>query len=213
MLEGDCGLMDTKNCIQKLKLIAGVSMATVGEDGSPQVRIIGVTHVEDEKLYFLTARGKPFYRELLQERKVAICGLSRFKETIRFNGVPELLPKEEQSKWLEIIFSENPYMKNVYPDDTRRVLEVFCVQSGEIEYFNMGVRPIVRESYVVGNGVSHEKLYKITDGCVGCGDCIQHCSQKCIDIGTPCRIEQKHCLRCGACKEICPHNAVIYGEE
>jgi uncharacterized pyridoxamine 5'-phosphate oxidase family protein/NAD-dependent dihydropyrimidine dehydrogenase PreA subunit len=213
MLEGDCGLMDAKNCIQKLKLIASVLMATVGEDGSPQARIIGVMHVEDEKLYFLTARGKPFYQELLRERKVAILGLSRFKETIRFNGVPEPLPKEEQSKWLDIIFSENPYMKNVYPDDTRRVLEVFCVQSGEIEYFNLSVRPIVRESYVVGNGVSCEKLYKITGGCVGCGECLQRCPQKCINIGTPYCIEQKHCLRCGACKEICPHNAVIYGEK
>lgn len=204
--------MDAKTCIQKLRLIASVSMATVGEDGSPQVRTIGVMHARDEKLYFLTARGKPFYRELLREKKVAILGLSRFKEMIRLNGVPELLPKQEQSKWLSLIFDENPYMANVYPGDTRQVLEVFCVQNGEIEYFHLGVRPILRESYTIGSGALHEKLYTISDDCIGCGSCTKHCPQNCITAGTPYHIEQEHCLRCGSCKEICPASAVQYGE-
>jgi len=45
-------------------LIASVSMATVGEDGSPQVCTIGMMHVEDEKLHFYTALGKPICRVL-----------------------------------------------------------------------------------------------------------------------------------------------------
>ena len=204
--------MDAKTCIQKLRLIASVSMATVGEDGSPQVRTIGVMHVEDKKLYFLTARGKPFYHELLREKKVAVLGLSRYKEMIRLNGVPERLIKEEQNKWLSLLFEENPYMANVYPGDTRQVLEVFCIQHGEIEYFHLGVHPIVRESYIIGNGVSNEKLYTITEDCIGCGTCIQHCPQNCITAGTPYSIEQIHCLRCGACMESCPVSAVQYGK-
>lgn len=43
--------MDAKTCIQKPRLFASVSMATVGRDGSPQMRTIGVMRVEDEKLY------------------------------------------------------------------------------------------------------------------------------------------------------------------
>lgn len=203
--------MDAKTCMEKLRLIASVSMATVGEDGSPQVRTIGVMYVEDEKLYFLTARGKPFYHELLREKKVAVLGLSKYKEMIRLNGLPELLPKEEQADWLKLIFEENPYMANVYPSDTREVLEVFCIRHGEIEYFHLGVKPIVRESYVIGNGILHEKIYRITDDCTGCGICTQHCPQSCISAGTPYNIEQRHCLRCGACMEQCPASAVVYG--
>lgn len=205
--------MDAKTCIQKLRLIASVSMATVDENGSPQVRTIGVMHVENEKLYFLTARGKPFYHELLREKKVAVLGLSRYKEMIRLNGVPDLLPAEEQNKWLTLLFEENPYMSNVYPGDTRQVLEVFCIQHGEIEYFHLGVRPIVRESYIIGNGASHEKLYTIKENCTGCGTCLQYCPQNCIASGNPYYIEQRHCLRCGACKDNCPFSAIAYGNE
>ncbi|MDL2229073.1 4Fe-4S binding protein [Treponema sp. OttesenSCG-928-L16] len=203
--------MDAKTCIEKLRLIASVSMATVGTDGSPQVRTIGVMHVEDEKLYFLTARGKPFYHELLEQKKVAILGLSRFKEMIRLNGVPELLPQAEQDKWLSLIFEENPYMANVYPGNTRQVLGIFCVEHGAIEYFHLGVRPIVRESYVIGNGAIQEKLFCITQDCTGCGTCVEYCPQNCITAGMPYRIEQGHCLRCGACEEICPVSAIRYG--
>lgn len=204
--------MDAKTCIQKLRLIASVSMATVDENGNPQVRTIGVMHVENEKLYFLTARGKPFYHELLHGKKVAVLGLSRFKEMIRLNGVPELIPKEEQNEWLSLLFEENPYMANVYPGDTRQVLEVFCIQHGEIEYFHLGVCPIVRESYCIGNGALNEKKYIIRGNCTGCGMCLQYCPQNCITAGTPYCIEQIHCLRCGACKENCPSSAVDYGK-
>jgi uncharacterized pyridoxamine 5'-phosphate oxidase family protein/Pyruvate/2-oxoacid:ferredoxin oxidoreductase delta subunit len=200
--------MDAKTCIQKLRLIASVSMATVDENGDPQVRTIGVMHVEDEKLYFLTARGKPFYHELLRNRKVAVLGLSRFKEMIRLNGIPELLPKEEQQQWLDLLFVENPYMNNVYPGDSRYVLEVFCIQSGEIEYFNLGVHPIFRESYVIGNGKFEEKGYVITDACIGCGKCEKVCPQTCITVGQPYEIVQENCLHCGLCYEVCPAKAV-----
>jgi uncharacterized pyridoxamine 5'-phosphate oxidase family protein/Pyruvate/2-oxoacid:ferredoxin oxidoreductase delta subunit len=223
MLEKDTGLSGIKEkdrkivnaitCIQKLKLINSVSMATVGEDGSPQARIIGVMHTEDEKLYFLTARGKPFCRELLRDRKVAVLGLSRFKEMIRLNGIPELLPKEEQSEWLDKLFEENPYMKNVYTGETRQVLEVFCIEDGEIEYFNLGVHPIFRESYVIGNDISKQKMYFITNDCIGCGKCVEICPENCIIPGAPFRIVQENCLRCGSCQENCPVSAVEYTNE
>lgn len=200
--------MDAKACIEKLKLIASVSMATVDEHGSPQVRTIGVMHVEDEKLYFLTARGKPFYRELLSRKEVAVLGLSRFKETIRLNGIPELLPKEEQQKWLDLIFEENPYMANVYPGDSRQILEVFCIENGTIEYFHLGVHPIFRESYTIGCGQLSIEKYRIEDACIGCGICAENCPQHCISPGNPYTIAQEHCLRCGLCEEKCPVRAI-----
>lgn len=47
-----------------LREIKDVAFATVDEDGEPQVRIIDVMLVDDDKLYFCTARGKDFYSQL-----------------------------------------------------------------------------------------------------------------------------------------------------
>lgn len=62
--------------LQMLRDIRDTAMATVGEDGMPRLRIIDTMLVEDEKLYFLTARGKDFYRELMKSGHVAITGLN-----------------------------------------------------------------------------------------------------------------------------------------
>jgi uncharacterized pyridoxamine 5'-phosphate oxidase family protein/Pyruvate/2-oxoacid:ferredoxin oxidoreductase delta subunit len=184
-------------------------MATIDEDGIPQVRIINVMHIEDEKLYFLTARGKPFYHELLRDKKVAVLGLSHF-EMIRLNGVPELLPKGKQNEWLAKLFEENPYMKKTYPGETRQILEVFCIKDGAIEYFNLGVHPIFRESYVIGNCIAKGNVYMITEDCTGCGICTKICPQGCITAGAPYHIMQENCLQCGSCIEKCPVSAVEF---
>ena len=53
--------MNIQDCLQLLREIKDVAFATVDEKGFPQVRIIDVMIVENEKLYFCTARGKDFY--------------------------------------------------------------------------------------------------------------------------------------------------------
>ena len=50
--------------------------ATVDENGRPQVRMIDVMLVEAGKLYFCTARGKDFYRQLIRDGHVAITGMN-----------------------------------------------------------------------------------------------------------------------------------------
>ena len=40
----------------------------------------------DEKLYFLTARGKDFYRELMKTGRVAVTGLNERWESVRLQG-------------------------------------------------------------------------------------------------------------------------------
>lgn len=53
--------MNIKECLNILREIKDISFATVDENNHPQVRIIDVMLVENEKLYFCTARGKDFY--------------------------------------------------------------------------------------------------------------------------------------------------------
>jgi NAD-dependent dihydropyrimidine dehydrogenase PreA subunit len=78
-----------------------------------------------------------------------------------------------------------------------------------VEYFNLGVNPIFRETYILGNVNIKEKGYYITESCIGCGTCRKHCPQKCIEKGTTFVIRQEHCLHCGNCYENCPVKAVI----
>ena len=53
--------------------------------------------------------------------------------------------------------------------------------------------------------------YVITDDCIGCTLCAQHCSTGAITL----RPYEKHdvddekCIRCGSCKGVCPENAIL----
>lgn len=127
---------------------------------------------------------------------------------IRLSGSVKPAPADEQRKWMDVIFSEQPYLSNVYPGDTREIGIIFCIRDMTIEYFNLGVNPIFRESYTIGSGEIIPKGYEITDACIGCGKCVKVCPQSAIDKGKPSFIHQEHCLHCGNCFENCPVSAI-----
>ncbi|MDE7234966.1 MAG: 4Fe-4S binding protein [Ruminiclostridium sp.] len=201
--------MDAKTCLEKLRLVGVLSFATVDENGAPQIRCISAIHFDEESFYFFTARGKNFCRELLSDGRVQILAYTRFKEMIRLSARAVPVPDERQGACIDTIFAEQPYLANVYPGDTRKIGIIFEIRDAEIEYFNLGVNPIFRETYVIGNGKAEQpKGYKITDQCVGCGKCQKLCPQHCIQSGKPFEIIAEHCLHCGACFEGCPVKAV-----
>ena len=138
-------------CLQKLQYVGILTFATVDAAGAPQLRQISAIHfaLDDPTpaLYFFTARGKDFCRELLADGRVQILGYTRYKEMIRLSAKAVPVPEPEQEEWIDRIFSEQPYLANVYPGDTRKIGIVFRVSDGEVEYFNLGVRPIYTYIY------------------------------------------------------------------
>ena len=201
--------MDAQTCLKKLSYVGVLAFATVDETGGPQVRNISAIHYEPDALYFFTARGKDFCRELLAFPKVQVLGYTMYKEMIRLSGTAEPVPDAEQAAWRDRIFAEQPYLANVYPGATRQIGIVFRIRDMDIEYFNLGVSPIFRQSYTIGAGQANPKGYRITDACIGCKRCAAHCPQGCIDVTQkPAVIRQEHCLHCGACFEACPVGAV-----
>ena len=133
--------MDAITCLEKLKLVGVLSFATIDGQGNPQIRCISAIHFDKDSFYFFTARGKNFCHELLGNGKVQILAYTRFKEMIRLSAKAVPAPESEQKEKIDTIFSEQPYLANVYPGDTRKIGIIFEVKHGEMEYFHLGVNP------------------------------------------------------------------------
>ena len=208
MLDGGIEQMDAETCLEKLKLIGVLDFATIDADGNPQIRNISAIHYEKDTFTFFTARGKNFCQELLADGRVQVLGYTKYKEMIRVSGKAAPVATEKQKEAMDQIFLEQPYLSNVYPGKTREIGIVFQMNISKIEYFNLGVNPIFRQTYLF-DSKEKEKGYQITNACIGCGTCQKVCPQKAIQEGKPFVIQQEHCLHCGNCFEHCPVQAII----
>lgn len=203
--------MTTKEYLQILhKEIHSTAFATVDDNGLPLVRIIDVMLVDEDSLYFITAKGKEFYRQLEKQKFVAITGMtsgsgdSLTKKSISIRGKVRNVGQD----LLNDIFELNPYMKDIYPENTRYALEVFQLYEGQGEYFDLSSKPIYRDTFTLGEKKVQHAQYVINESCTGCDECAKICPQKCIDKTVPYFIRQENCLHCGLCIERCPSNAI-----
>lgn len=199
--------MNKAQILQELRKIKDVAFATVDSEGRPQVRIIDVMLADEETIYFCTARGKAFYHQLCEGGYVAVSGLNKQFQMFRISGKAQKL--DDQRRWINEIFARNPSMNDVYPHDSRYILEPFCICIEQMEWFDLGVSPICRGEI----SVTTEKGFVIGPNCIGCGKCMRCCPQQCICAGSPYQIAQEHCLHCGLCVETCPVHAILPGGE
>ncbi len=181
------------------------TVATIGADGHPQTRIIDMMLWDDKGVYFLTARGKEFYRQVMEQQFIAVSA-TKGKAAVSLRGKVKNIGSEK----LDEIFQKNAYMQKIYPEDTRAALEVFWVYEAEGEYFDISdPAHVVRDSIVIGALEARQTGYFVGSGCTGCGLCYSACPQKCIDLSDKSTvIDQSHCLHCGQCAEICPEQII-----
>lgn len=186
--------------------IHSTTIATIGADGHPQTRVIDMMLWNEKGVYFLTAKGKAFYTQLMEQKYIALSA-TKDKISISLRGKIRNIGNEK----LDEIFEKNTYMQGIYPGDTRVALEVFQLYEAEGEYFDISEPAcIVRDSFAIGNARKTESGYYVNDGCIGCKLCYSVCPQKCIDISKiPVEIDQNHCLHCGRCVETCPAQAIM----
>ena len=181
------------------------TVATIGADGRPQTRVIDMMLWDEKGVYFLTAKGKAFYDQLMDQLYIALSA-TKDKKAISLRGKIENIGSEK----LEEIFQKNTYMQQIYPGDTRSALEVFRICEAQGEYFDISdPSHVVRASVQIGDPVLQQNGYYVGKDCIGCKLCYSVCPQKCIDISSiPVVIDQNHCLHCGRCTEICPKQTI-----
>lgn len=205
--------VDVDVCLKKLELVGNISMATVDETGMPRDRIISTLLFEGRKIFFYTARGKHFYKELVETKKVSMLAYTKFNEQIRLNGEVNLVEQDKQREYIDKIFEKYPYLYNVYPEKTNEIGAIFVVENAEIEYFDLKV-PVYREYFSIGNYEPKKVGFVITEKCIKCGTCFRNCPQKAIEqkeFGY--KIRQYNCLHCGNCFEKCPVKAITRIED
>ena len=197
----------TKNDYLKylVETIHSATVATIGADGHPQTRVIDMMLWDEQGVYFLTARGKAFYEQLMEQGYVALSA-TRDNVSISLRGKIQNIGGEK----LDEIFEKNPYMQEIYPGDTRAALEVFRLYEAEGEYFDISdPSHIVRDTILIGGAEQSMAGYEVGNECIGCKLCFSVCPQKCIDITRiPAVIDQHQCLHCGRCAETCPRGTI-----
>ncbi len=189
--------------LEFLRNIKSVSIATVNNN-VPEVRIVDVMLHEDDKLYFLTARGKPYYKQLKANPEISIVVMDENYITVRVKGKIEFVDRS----FLDKMFDANPVMNHIYPRDTREILEAFCLPKGVGEVFDLSTNTPTRERFAFGGETPIEPGYRVNDNCIACGMCKDSCPTGAMTEGDVYSIDSALCLECGNCYEKCPNDAI-----
>lgn len=203
--------MTTQEILHLLQAdIHSVVFATLDEHGLPRTCVIDLMLADGGGLYFLTAKGKSFYRRLMAKPFAALTGMrggdTLSATAISVRGAVRNIGKERLAE----IFEKNPYMAKIYPTEkSREALEVFQLYRGVGEYFDLSRLPPCRQGISFGGEHVREDGYRILpEKCIGCQGCRSVCPAGCIRDEIPRSIDAAHCLHCGNCLSVCPVGAV-----
>ena len=142
--------MQTADYLKILKdEIHSAVFATIDENGLPDARVIDIMLVDSDSLYFITAKGKGFYRQFMEQKFAAVSGMTDGKDSLDKKAVSVRGKiRNIGNKKLEEVFARNPYMNEIYPSvESRNALEVFQMYEGQGEYFDLSVKPIYRDIF------------------------------------------------------------------
>ena len=207
--------MTSYECFEYIvNYIHTVVFSTVDEKGYPISCAIDMMDYDKHGLYFLTAKGKSFYKRLKDNEHIALTAVKGDKTlssiAISIQGKAREIGRDK----LANLFAKNTYMNEIYPtEQSRNVLTVFQIYEGMGEWFDLSKKPIERYGFSFGIKQQKQKRYFVTDKCTNCQLCYSYCPQKCIDVSvTPVVIMQNNCLHCGHCYMICPVKAIERSE-
>ena len=69
---------------QYVSLFRQVKTATA--QGRPQARMINIMRAEDDGMYIVTSKGKPFYKQLVDTGEIALAAMCPGCQPLKFTG-------------------------------------------------------------------------------------------------------------------------------
>ncbi len=220
--------MTIKEIYEKFEKIGCLTFATVDEEGNPETRIAHLRAYDDEGIYFMTMFTKDFYKQLKENGKVSICGLSANSQVEHDeDGLPifeggyfaRMTGEVKEISMEEIKKKNNPIFDMCIKDQEKyKAMVVFCITSGRGDIFDYDFEKINRDNklerkYFAYNGgkIKYKGLKIDKNKCIGCGICKRKCSFLAIEEeGRVFAIDENRCDECGDCYINCPVEAINY---
>ena len=178
--------------------------ATVN-NGQPENRLIDYNMLPDGELYFMTSKGKPFYKQLMERPEIVICSAVDSLYSLKLRAWVKEIPDTDTWVWDEF-FKLNPGTVKMYRKNFS-IVSVFKLEKGDGEIFHLYAEEKIRRlRFAFGGGEKLPMTYSITDACTGCGSCMDNCVEGAIHTGEDgkCYIRYMDCDDCGICYTKCP---------
>lgn len=219
--------MTNKEVFDAFEKIGSVTFTTMDGD-YPSSRIVHLLTYDKDGLYFFTMKSKPFYKQLIETKKVSLCGLYGNAEVkwvdekspiseagyfIRLTGdVREFTIEEAKAK-------KDPRFDYLIYDNTRYpMITGFCIHNyrGEVYDYDFEKEQrdykLERERFAFGD-MQIEKVGLTIDSnkCISCGKCEKACTFNAIyKAENSYAIMGNRCDECGNCYSVCPSNAITH---
>ncbi len=194
----------TRKAFELIKDTSFFPTATVNGN-EPENRLIDYNMLPDGKLYFMTSKGKPFYRQLCANPVIAINSAVDSLYSLKLKAWVKEIPPTDKWVWDEF-FKLNPGTVKMYRKNFDLV-SVFLLEKGWGEMFHLYAEEKIRRLRFGFGGMEPRPLtYYITDRCTGCGSCRDNCVEEAIHFGDDgkCYIRYQDCDDCGICYTRCP---------
>ncbi len=221
-------MMTIKDVYERFEKLHSYSFATLDGD-YPEIRIAHFLTYDEEGLYFMTMKVKPFYEQLKRGKKIAVCaqvtksdgaathdedGLSYFPAgyNIRVSGdVRELSTQELYAKAKK----DDRFIGCVKDLERYPTMTTFVLHSFKGELYDFDFEKEFRDHKIERERFSFNGMDFIEPGfvidpakCISCGICAEVCTFAAIIPGESYSIMGSHCDECGSCYSACPATAI-----
>jgi len=219
--------MKLKEIYELFERTGCVTLNTVS-GGEPHPRIIHLNGCDDEGIYFRTMISKPFYRHLMENPSLSLCGIYP-------NGMAQLdeesgSPYFEPGYFIRLIGEARTVSPDVITEKGKTDLRFktaahdltaypaminFVIHRARGEVFDYDFEKqgrdhkILRTRFSFGGEEPTVAGCRITDKCTACGKCRKNCTFKAIEKrGDRYQIIPERCDACGTCFKGCPVQAI-----
>ena len=207
--------------------IGTMTFSTIHGD-EVQSRIAHFNGFDEHGIYFRSMWNKPFARQLLETKKVTVCGISDSRIFHKPNDMNPYFPPGFFIRMVgEVEFVSEEEIRKLAVGNERLQLAVFdmdrytamrkgnfVITKAKVEIYDFDYdcstrdHKDLRTRFSFGDVPFNLAGPTITDKCIECGKCYENCTFKAIEKGTPYRIDPIRCDDCGSCIMNCPVDAI-----